>query len=137
MGLRLIIKESYMKRILLASLMLAPVSAFALDWTQPIYDSNNAPIPDCDKDHPGCGEVFTLGKAATTALFGSYQDEPNLAGEEKFKRATLAMRLKDAKDYTPTAEDIATIKKLVAKAFAPIVVMRVWRAVDPGVEEKK
>lgn len=76
-------------------------------------------------------EPQTLGAVLQNALLFPYQDEPNLAGEEKMRRASLALRIHSG-DGEMTVEEIALCKKLVAKAYAPLVVLRAWQALDPA-----
>ena len=62
-----------MKRALLAFTFLVPLSAFALDWKQPILDEFDKTVPDCKIDqttraYENCGKVLTLGTLAARAL---------------------------------------------------------------------
>jgi hypothetical protein len=63
------------------------------------------------------------------ALLATYQDEQNLAGEEKMKRFDLATKIYKGEDDV-VVEDITLIKKLVGKAYTPIVVGQVWRVLE-------
>jgi hypothetical protein len=45
--------------------------------------------------------------------------------------------VRQAKDAKLTAEEVKEIKDVVAKAFAPLVVGRVWEIIDPAAMEKK
>jgi hypothetical protein len=73
------------------------------------------------------GAVLTLGKVAINALVAVYQDEANLSGEDKVKRWELALRIKGAKNGLElTVEEIALIKKLIAKAYGPIICGPAW-----------
>ncbi len=59
-------------------------------------------------------------------------DTFGLSGEEKVRRAALAQRIYTSKEpLALKVEDVALIKKLVGKAYAPLVVMRAWSILDP------
>ena len=110
--------------------------ALAIDWTQPIKDESGASIANCpDSKTPDCGKVLTVGDAAVFALFANFPDERALSGEDKYKRAILAMKIRGSeKDFVPSAEDLAQIKTLVGKAYGGLVVLRVWQAIDPSLK---
>ena len=76
-------------------------------------------------------KVANLGRVVKTALYTIFPDEQQLSGEDKYKRAELAQALTGAKDIKPKAEEIALMKKLVAKLYGPIVVYQAWRELDP------
>lgn len=56
-------------------------------------------------------------------LIGSYQDEQNLSGVEKFNRAELAKKIKGATEQTDfTTEELASIKDIAGrKGTIPVV----------------
>lgn len=130
-----------MRKVLFALVIIGSISpAWAVDFSAPIKDAENKPIPTCADKTPECERPFTLGRAAATALFASYPDEeagPRSAGQaiaadEKVKRARLAMDIINGGQHDLKAEDVVLIKKVVGKAFPPLVVMRIWDALDPG-----
>lgn len=84
---------------------------------------NKTPLSDSE------GEV-SLKRVCTAALLGSYPDEKELAGTEKVARFRLAVRIESGSDKF-SAEEISLIKKLVAKAYVPLVVGRAWELLDP------
>lgn len=111
------------------ALVALTVSASALDFTQVLKDLDGKPIKNDDKE-------LTLGEAATIALLAPFQDE-QAKGDTKAKRFLLAIKVRQAKDAKLTAEEVKEIKDVVAKAFAPLVVGRVWEIIDPASMEKK
>ncbi len=68
------------------------------------------------------GQPLTLSKVAVNALVGSYQDEQGISGDEKVKRWQLAMKIRGQEEIDLAAEDIALIKKLIGKAYGPVIV---------------
>lgn len=122
---------------LLLSLLAAPASA--LDFTTPILDQNGHAARERIKDgvYDPASPVVTLGSAISTALFAPPQaDPPGARGAPAdpirlAKRAALALRLRDAKDFDLTAEQVVEIKATIA-IFPPIIVLRVIEAIDPA-----
>ncbi len=76
-------------------------------------------------------EDTTLRDVATQALLISYQDESNLGGEQKAKRWLLAMKIQsNSEDIVLTIEEIAEIKKLIGKAYGPLIVGQTWEILE-------
>jgi len=98
---------------------------FALDFTAVLTDLDNAPL--VTDQIP-----LTLSKIATTALLTPFQDEQNVSGEEKVRRFLLATKVREATDVQLTTEEVALIKKLIAKAYAPLIVGRAYQLLDPA-----
>lgn len=125
----------------LVALFLLATSAQAADFSAKILDLNNKPVIDdtvCPADSSGkrpCTTEVTLGDISVRSLMAIVQDEQNLAGEEKFKRFVLAMKIKDGGEIAVSAEDVALLKKLIGKIYSPLVVGRAFPLLDPG--EKK
>lgn len=96
--------------------MLIPFSTVLLD-----FDGN--PIQD--------GQMaFTLGRASIAALTGVFADE-EISGAEKFERFDLALKINRADG--PLAlppEDIAKIKRLIGKAYSPLIVGRAYEILN-------
>ena len=86
------------------------------------------------RDQPRCENCppLTLGHAIAHALFVQFPDERDLLAEQKWARGTLAMRIKDAKDAALSAEEVAVVKRLLAKLYGPIVVMQAFPLLDPN-----
>lgn len=97
-----------------------------IDTTLALVDLDGAPI-NGEGQKPA-----TLGSALIMALTAQYAGEQDLSGEEKFKRYEIALRLsKGGKAVEASAEDVALMKQLAAKAFPPLVMGRIWDAIDP------
>lgn len=75
-------------------------------------------------------KALALKVPAVNALMGAYEDERNLSGEEKVKRYDLAMRITSITEPDLTAEETALIKKLIAKAYSPLVVGQAWKMLE-------
>ena len=92
-----------------------------IDFSQELKNIDGSSLP----------EALTLGAVVQNSLLFPFADEKDLSGEEKAKRAGLALRI-HAGEGNLTAEDIALCKRLVGKAYAPLVVYRAWQALDPA-----
>jgi hypothetical protein len=78
----------------------------------------------------------TVRKVVCGALIASYPDEANLNPEEKVKRWNLALRVQ--KELDPIdfkTDEIALMKKLVGKAYGPMIVGQVWEVLENGISE--
>lgn len=76
-------------------------------------------------------KVLTLGAASINALMSTYPDEKNVSGEDKLKRYDLSLRIKNSdisSDYK--SEEITLIKKLIGKAFTPLVVGQAYKILE-------
>jgi len=85
---------------------------------------------------PDTGEDLTLAIVAARALLGNYQDEKDLPGEEKMRRFLLAKRIletnKDEEKAEFTIDEMALVKKLIAKAFPTIIAGQAWAMIEEG-----
>ena len=77
---------------------------------------------------------LTFKDVAIIALVGTYGDEPNISGREKFERWELASKLyrSSTEEISLTVEEIAKIKELVGKAFNVVVVGAMWSLLEGG-----
>lgn len=120
-------------RILIA-LLLTTTSAFAIDFGKVFTDDDGKPLCSAEtKDNAPCPQdkVLTLRMASRNALRASFPDERDISGDEKYKREELGQGLVGANDIKLKAEDIALIKKLIAKLYTPMVVYQAWNTLDP------
>lgn len=77
------------------------------------------------------GTPITIKRAAINALIAVYNDEPNLTGEDKIKRYSLAMRINNSSHTIELqSEEIAIIKKLIAKMYGPLIVGQAWEILE-------
>ena len=95
-----------------------------IDFSAEILDLNGASIQDGDK-------TLLLSAVACTALLNNYQDEQSLTGETKVKRFRLAQAAASSKVIDLPVEDIAELKRLIAKAFGPLIVGRSFDLIEP------
>ena len=81
---------------------------------------------------------LTVRAAVCHALFAQFPDDDKIGGEEKFKRAALAMKIYDTPEVKLTVEQIALAKRMVARLYSPLIVYRVWSVLDEAelVEQK-
>jgi hypothetical protein len=101
-----------------------------IDFTVALNDLDGVAISDGNE----AKATFTLGSAAVRALVIPYEDERNLSADEKFKRGELANRIHaatvGATALALKAEEVALVKKLIGKAYAPLIVFRAWPQLD-------
>ena len=119
--------KTLLRTFLAAAAIAVATPALAVDFAAPINNLDGTAMRKDDKT------VLTLEEVASTALLSSYQDESNLDGVEKNKRFWLAKKIHDQrKDPVLTADEIALIKRLIAKAYNPLVVGQAWTILDPA-----
>lgn len=58
--------------------------------------------------------------------------EQGLAPEESLKRGQLAFNVYTSKAAQLTVDELAMIKRLIAKAYGPIIVARAFPLLDPA-----
>lgn len=95
-----------------------------IDFSAAITNLDGTPAKDGDAD-------VTLGKVSCGALLATYPDEQHLSGEEKVKRFRLAETAAKGGEQEIKVEDVALLKKLIAKAFPPLVVGRAYDIIEP------
>jgi len=92
-----------------------------IDFDAPILDFKGTPVP----------EGMTVGSCAIAALQHLYQGE-EITPDVKVKRFKLAVRIAQADlPLSLTADDVSVIKTVVGKYWNPLVVGRVFEAIDP------
>jgi hypothetical protein len=79
---------------------------------------------------------ITLRLIACNALQATFDDERNLSGEEKIKRFNLALKITKTDFPDLSAEEIAEIKKLIAKGYPPLIVGRCYEILDPKTNDE-
>lgn len=80
------------------------------------------------------GNPLTLGSLASQVLGTKYQGEQDLPGDAQYKRFLLAERVHAGGEQDVTAEDVALIKGLVAKACEPRLLGPAYRALETDAE---
>lgn len=107
-----------------------------IDITQQLKDLDGTPMTTGKQMCPACGQVvgedepLTVRVVAVKSLTAIFRDEQGVAGDEKFKRYRLALRLTDEDEPDLKAEDVVLIKKVVGKMYGPVVVGRMWAILD-------
>lgn len=125
-----------LKKMLIAAALLAATltGAYALDFTVHITQLDGSPFLGPD----GKEIKTTLATVSETALTSSYQDEAALPPGEKSNRFWLAQRIHiDPKNVVLSPEEITLLKKLIDKAYNPLVVGQAWAVLDPTTVPKK
>lgn len=117
-----------MLRIALIAAMFWATPALALDFSQKVYGADETKPIQVD------GGDLTLGVAVAQALFANQPGDEKLSGEEKFKRGVLALKIRGGGDVQVTAEEIATMKKVVAAGYGSLMVARIWPLLDLGLK---
>lgn len=119
-------------KFLILVLMLVSSPAFAIDFTQVLTNLDGSPVVAQEgKPEP------TLGAICEQALLATFADERDatgketIEGKEKFERWKLAAKV-HGKDVSLSAEELSLIKKLVGKAYGPLIVGQAWTMLDPG-----
>src|SRR5262249_2140486 len=94
-----------------------------IDFSAVIKDLDGVPVKNGEAD-------ATLGRVSCTALLASYADEQNLPAEDKVKRFRLAEIAAKGGEQEMKVEDVALIKTLIGKAFAPLIVGRAYDIIE-------
>lgn len=83
---------------------------------------------------PGLAESqpVTLRLLAVNALLAVFEEEKLLSGEEKVNRYNLAFLIHNATDEPVeiTVENVAKIKQLISKMYAPLLVGQAWKMLE-------
>lgn len=96
------------------------------DFSQELVGLHNAKLAELiDGEH----RPMTLCSVSVNALMGQYQDEQSLGGDEKFRRFQLAVRITEG-DQDVSAEEISLLKRLIGKAYTPMVVGPAYVALE-------
>lgn len=93
-----------------------------IDFSKPITDVHGKVQSD----------DMTIGTCAIAALQHLYQNE-DIGADVKVKRFKLAVKIAQADaPMSLSADDISVIKLVVGKYWNPLVVGRVFEAIDPA-----
>ena len=101
-----------------------------IDFSAVIKNLEGDAVKDGEKD-------ATLGRVACTALLASYADEQNLPAEDKVKRFRLAEVAARGGKQEMKIDDVALVKTLIGKAFAPLIVARAYDIIEPAAAERQ
>jgi len=100
-----------------------------IDFSQGVNGIDGKPFTEKNADTGIIGPI-TLAQLCSAALLTSFQDEPGLAGTEKFARYNLAAKVYGGGSADIAVEDIAKIKLCVGKFYAASVVGPVFNALE-------
>lgn len=107
-----------------------------VDFTTILLDADNEAITVCvdnptPLDDRDCKarRPLTLGMVSMRALSAP---EQGLAPEESLKRGQLAFNVYTSKAAQLTVDELAMIKRLIARAYGPIIVARAFPLLDPA-----
>lgn len=119
-----------MKKLLCVIALLTVTStAYAVDFSQPIYQIDGSKFTDKD-GKPSDTQLKTI---AVTALLATIPGEGEVTGEDKAKRYALALKIQGSEgDVKLTSEEIVLLKKLIAKVYNPLVMGEAWQMLEPG-----
>lgn len=94
-----------------------------VDFETRLVDLSGTAINDSE------GKPAALRGVVIDALLAQFKDEPNLSGEEKVKRFILAEKIFRGETEV-SAEDVSLIKKLIGKAYNPLIVGQAWQILE-------
>lgn len=103
------------------ALTATPAAAFEINFQTVLRDADGQPLKD------DTGKETTLGRVAMISLGARYQEDAAAPMDEIYKRGALGIKVYEAK--TPVdlnSEDIAMIKKYVAKLQSPLIVAKAF-----------
>ena len=101
-----------------------------------IEDLDGQPIPTVDNDGKPTNKNVTLKSISVNALQNITQEDAKMTGEEKVKRFTLAEKIYKADaPIDVSAKDVVTLKELIGKMYAPLIVARAWEILEPAPKE--
>lgn len=80
------------------------------------------------------GEPLTIKNVCINSLIGT-SPKRDIKPEDKFKQAVLAEKIYNNDELDLSVDNIKLLKDLVGMFWSPIVVMQVWRKLDPPSED--
>lgn len=96
----------------------------AIDFNTAILDLNGQELI--------AGEAGTIKAVCLQGLIATFPDEQDLPVGEKVKRFCLATKIAPGGSIDLTCDEVGLLKMVVGKGFGPLVVGRVWAAIDPA-----
>jgi hypothetical protein len=121
-----------MKRLLIVATVLAmSTPALALDFTTKLTTLDGADL----QDQQGKPDPTSLAKVAENALLTVYPDEatdPKREMESAHRYGVAKTIHDNPKDPKLSIEDLALVKKLILKAYAPLIGGQAAQLIDPS-----
>lgn len=100
-----------------------------IDFSTVMCDIKGNPIKESTEEN---AKDVTLSTISCTALLNSYPDEQNLPVVDKLRRYKLASKASDGGEQELSIEEVAELKKIIGKAFPPLMVGRAYEILDPN-----
>jgi hypothetical protein len=125
-----------MRRLALVLLLVFSLPVFCLaeeiNFNHVVVDQDGQAMPTCSDGAPCTDKSpITLRIICLRALAAVFSDEQNLGGDEKFKRGELALRIyRSTAPISLTVEEKSLLKKLIGRAFGPMVVVDAWNVLE-------
>lgn len=122
-----------MRKLVVLFLLSLTSPAWAVDFSQKIVSADGVPVCTIEiKPTEVCpsDKHFTLALAARNALYSQFEDEKSLSGEDKYRRAQIAHEIGKGGEVKLKAEDVALLKKLIGKAYGPLLVLQAWNMLE-------
>ncbi len=91
-----------------------------------LLDLKGNPIKD------GGNDDLTLSAACCASLLTGYPDEQGLSAKDKMRRYRVAQKISQGGEQDLSVEEIADVKMLISKFYAPMVVGPAYDILDPG-----
>jgi hypothetical protein len=97
--------------------------------------------PMCRQPIAGQPRTATLRYLCVEALSATYPDEVDqrgrtaLTGEDKVRRWNLALQIQQHDEPDLSVDDLALLKRLIAKQYGPVEVGQAWVWLDPESED--
>lgn len=114
-------------------LLLSGAPAVAFDWTQPILNELEQPIPDCPGDPTAkCGRVLTIGMLAARQLLSAGQTA--MSPEQKALEGNFGLQILLHPDLVPTPDQLKLARDAVGRHASPLAVARGWNLLDAAVK---
>ena len=95
-----------------------------INFATEILDLDGTPIKDAGKN-------LTLRSAACGALTAPFPEDQNAEATVKVSRYRLALKASEGGTQDWPVEDVAEMKRLIGKAYGPLIVGRCFDAIEP------
>lgn len=94
-----------------------------IDFSAEIKDFDGKALKEGDT-------AITLGLMAVRALNAQFPDEQPLSAEAKVSRFRIAVKVSEGGVQDLVAEDVVEIKKVIGRAFTPLIVGRSYALIE-------
>lgn len=94
-----------------------------INFSAPILDLDGTPMTED-------GKPVSLSTLACRALLAVFPDEQALGGDTKINRYRIALKVNEGGEQELIAEDVASLKALIGKAYGPLAVGRAYAILE-------